>query len=210
MHSCGSTVDSLDDLAYSPPPVQPGTIQEEKGNTCGQNSILHHEMEKNIRLGTEVFQQRTIVITSGYRTSARNVVRDIPYRIRDKDQNTFFTELNTLFDYMSRVYIAQAEYYYDTGYDEKKGRPEQDPNQWLWHMSWRARLRRVRMPRKEQRPTKSQRQLPSKSKIGACSFEPPASDLVESCRKAGGSAKKCPKKGFLDELKEYTEGLMIH
>lgn len=38
---------------------------------------------------------------------------------------------------MGRVSFAQAEFFYDD--------PEEDAREWLWHMNWRARLRRWRL-----------------------------------------------------------------
>jgi hypothetical protein len=45
--------------------------------------------------------------------------------------------LSSAFEPFTHIGIAQAEYYYDD--------PENDINEWMWHMYWRARLRRVRL-----------------------------------------------------------------
>jgi len=45
--------------------------------------------------------------------------------------------LSSAFEPFTHIGIAQAEYYYDD--------PENDTDEWMWHMYWRARLRRVRL-----------------------------------------------------------------
>ena len=40
------------------------------------------------------------------------------------------------FESFAQVGVAQAEYYYDGS---------EDRDQWMWHMYWRARFRRVRL-----------------------------------------------------------------
>jgi hypothetical protein len=45
------------------------------------------------------------------------------------------------------VFVAQAEYYFDTEHDDANTEKVKDQSaRWLWDMNWRARIRRVRLP----------------------------------------------------------------
>jgi hypothetical protein len=112
---------------------------------------------------------------------------------------------------LSRAFVAQAEYYFDTSYDEARKRPRQDPDQWMWNMSWRARLRRFRLPRDGE---ESSRATPSAADTQGCAVDAPAPDLMSACSSAsaesgeGGAA--CPDGSFLEDLRDLAETVLVH
>lgn len=106
----------------------------ELGNTIsGGNDKSPQRVQQGVLLGDEEFQIRGFVIG---RTDWDRDYRGV--RAANNWQDAGDTELFRNLRELGRLSVAQAEFYY--------AGPETDPGEWLWHMSWRARLRRFRMP----------------------------------------------------------------
>jgi len=210
MHSCGATVDTLDKVDFEPPPTDEGVVEQTDTGACGKGQMLHHEMEDGVVLGSETFQLRALVVAGEKDTGAAHVVERIPFRRRN-DQPSEMADmiLDDAASLLTKIYFAQAEYYFDTGYDAGSGGPSKDPGQWLWEMSWRARLRRVRLPRDGEQSNADSRQKPSRQEVGACDFEAPAVNVAEACNQAGGG-KQCPGNDFLSDLRDFAESMVVH
>jgi len=172
-------------------------------------------MEPGHELGDETFQLRAVVFGSSDREMSEHLVRNMPLRRRGQARGGRGL-VEGAADLASHVFVAQAEYYFDTGYDEHEHRTVDAPEEWMWSMNWRARLRRFRLPRDDER---EEREAPSRAETSNCSFEPPALDVGESCEKAktdsggegGGGGEDCPEGGgFLDDLQELAETVMVH
>ncbi|MBN1653752.1 MAG: hypothetical protein JXA30_08250 [Deltaproteobacteria bacterium] len=210
VHSCGSTVDTLDDVDFEPPPVESGVLEQSESEACGRGQMLHHEIEDGVDLGSETFQLRSLVISEEKESAAEKVVETIPFRLREQNRPGLVRDavLNAS-DYFTKIYIAQAEYYYDTDYDARNERPSHDPSRWLWNMKWRARLRRVRLPREQEQGPDEARRPPSRQEVGACNFDAPSLDVMEACANAGGN-EQCRGNGSLAELRDFVESMIVH
>lgn len=86
---------------------------------------------KGVTLGSEAFQTRVFVKTRHSASPAESVVKLALWGAQTPE-----TELPVGHE-LRQFGFAQAEYFYD-GADE--------PAEWMWNMSWRARLRRFRLP----------------------------------------------------------------
>jgi Flp pilus assembly protein TadG len=88
-----------------------------------------------VRMGDEEFQIRGFVIGN---TDFDREYRGVQAANQWRDAGDSATGVFRTLALMGRFSVAQAEFYYAGS--------ETDPDEWLWHMSWRARLRRFRMP----------------------------------------------------------------
>ncbi len=92
---------------------------------------------EDVVLGDEDFQLRSVVY--GRKGSALTLAAEKAIAIASWGRaDTFLTDLYSHARQLGRLSVAQAEYYY-SGNEER--------NEWMWHMYWRARLKRFRMPR---------------------------------------------------------------
>jgi hypothetical protein len=102
--------------------------------TPGGNDESPQRVRNGLRLGDDEFQIRGFVVgTTDWDREYRGVQAANQWRDSGGATNTFRSMAQ-----MGRISVAQAEFYYAGS--------ETDPGEWLWHMSWRARLRRFRMP----------------------------------------------------------------
>lgn len=119
------------------------------GSQCGGGAQVHMELEPkdddNV-LGGSTYQMRAIAIRAERTSGAKKVVRGVPLRLLRGDQTESDNPLGIghALDY---VFAAQAEYYYDAKYQEGNGPDNTDElrEEWVWHMSWKARMRRLRI-----------------------------------------------------------------
>ena len=124
-------------------------------------------MLPGIELGGDRFQQRAVVIASKTPAWARSILQLATWR-QDKKASPP----------TAGVYFAQAEYYY-AGAEPRES--------WLWHMKWRARLRRFRLPD----PTAGRRQGRPNGRSSAthagsrCAGMSPASSPLDACLRSG-------------------------
>jgi hypothetical protein len=211
LHGCKVSIESLDELEMPEVSDTGDTAQEPADpNSCGGGDMVHHEMEPGHALGSETFQLRAVVFGSSDREMSEHIVQKIPMRRRGQGEGGRGVFQGAA-DLASNVFVAQAEYYFDTGYDERNRRTVDAAEEWLWSMGWRARLRRFRLPHDDE---SEEREAPSASDTGGCNFEPPALDVQESCQQAqtnsGDSGGQCPEGGFLSDLQELAETVMVH
>jgi len=89
-------------------------------------------LTRDAELGGEAFQLRSFVFGEPLRGLGESGVRTATWRADEAGGRD-----TTLRDVLSRLSFAQAEYYFDGA---------QIQSEMLWHMSWRARLRRFRPP----------------------------------------------------------------
>lgn len=103
---------------------------------------------EDIALGAEDFQLRSVVY--GRKSSALSLAAEKVLRIASWGRgDSRLTDLFGQARHLGRLSVAQAEYYYS-------GSEERD--EWMWHMYWRARLKRFRMPHSnhhDQRPSQN-------------------------------------------------------
>lgn len=103
-----------------------------------QQQALPQRIE-NVELGGEDFQLRSVVY--GRKGSTLSLAAEKAIRIASWNRaDSLLTDLYNHARHLGRLSVAQAEYYYS-------GKEERD--QWMWHMYWRARLKRFRMPRSD-------------------------------------------------------------
>jgi len=208
--ACSTTVERASDLDLPPDSADAEEPPPADQNSCGQGDQVHHRMEAGHELGSETFQLRAVVIGDSHRDTARNIVQNVPLRRHGQDREADGL-ISGVLDLASRVYVAQAEYYFDTTWNEGRGELDQGPDEWMWNMSWRARLRRFRLPRDEDESSNEERQSPQGGQN--CGFDTPAVDVADACSLANsdsGESSPCPGGGFLERLQELAETVMVH
>jgi hypothetical protein len=92
---------------------------------------------ENVALGDEDFQLRSVVYGRKGSTLSRAAEQAIAIASWGRSES-LLTDLYGHARHLGRLSVAQAEYYY-SGSEER--------GEWMWHMYWRARLKRFRMPR---------------------------------------------------------------
>jgi hypothetical protein len=100
---------------------------------CGSIAARAQKVEDGAEMGGEAFQLRFLVTGEAVGSGAEEGVRAANLGKAAALEGA----VGTLGAALGRVSFAQAEYYFDG--DE----PRED---WLWHMAWKARLRRFRPP----------------------------------------------------------------
>ncbi|MCB9666540.1 MAG: Tad domain-containing protein [Myxococcales bacterium] len=103
--------------------------------------------------GEEDFQLRSIVIGKRPKDQTRPLLRLAAW---GKETESFSTSLAKTLQNASVLSLAQAEFFFN-GKDDR--------GEWMWHMRWRARLRRFRMPSGQ---SESERESITDSPSGAC------------------------------------------
>jgi len=202
LHSCYTVYETLDEVGYEPPPDAEGgfggAAAAGTGDPCSNTSgsMLHHTMEEGHRLGDETFQLRAVAVRSSSDSAANLIVRRFPMVIRGQRPNTTFSDAASV---VSKTFVAQAEYYYDTTYDQKAKGPAEPQEDWLWNMKWRARLRRVRFSlENEQKGNAAQSGSVQPQSTGA------------ACKEFGTSVQDPAAEALLGGAQELLEGLMVH
>lgn len=134
---CEQEVDSTYTMpveAADPPPAQPRQVA---GTTCsaGPQSRVPHKVIDGTRFGDDRLQLRAIALRRHIDNAAEKLVR-IGTKHAERPEGQRFGDLASRLQHLEKFQVAQAEYFFD-GVD-------QDPGEWLWHMHWRARFRRIR------------------------------------------------------------------
>lgn len=102
------------------------------GYFCGEGRDKAQRILEDAELGDESFQLRAFMI--GEPPFARSE-QGVAIAAWGQDERSATVDV---LRELGRVSFAQAEFYYADG--------DADRREWLWHMEWRARLRRFRMP----------------------------------------------------------------
>lgn len=102
---------------------------------CLMQGVAPKRVPSDSKLGGEDFQLHEFVITAPLPTLGESGVKMATWRY-DEGAGS----VGARRDVLGRVKLAQAEYYYD-GWGGLGGNSEM-----LWHMDWRARMRRFRLP----------------------------------------------------------------
>jgi hypothetical protein len=127
------------------------------------------------------------------------------------------------FGFLTKVFGAQAEYYFDTSYEKHDGELDQTHDlrsEWTWHMWWKARLRRLRFLSDDDSDSSSSSSSSSSAPSG-CDMDSPSSGPDESYDNAsassedgsspsqGGDSSTNSGSGSVSTLKQI-ESLIIH
>ncbi len=114
-----------------------GGVSAPEGSSSGSDGKGPKKVKEDCHLGDECFQVRALMIgTPGYEKTMKGV--QIANWGRESDAGSTYTQLAEL----GRGSLAQAEFYW-----HKEGKDAQEmPEEWMWEMNWRARLRRFRIP----------------------------------------------------------------
>jgi hypothetical protein len=198
----------------------------DSGGGCGEGQEVHMKMKaatKDNVLGGEDFQMRCIAVRKKQDTGAKQVVRNVPLRLRNEKDSEVSNPLGP-FGFLTKFFGAQAEYYYDTTWEKHDGELDQTHDgrgEWTWHMQWKARLRRLRFLSDD---SDSSRSTSSTAPTG-CDMDAPSSDSDQSYTQAaassdeggsasnqgeeGGDADTNTGHGSVSTLKQF-ESLIIH
>lgn len=145
-----------------------------------------HKVEKDLKLGSEALQIRALAF--GPVPSADKLSRD-GVKLASWQQTTepetgdkVVHKLETLASQLGRFAVAQSEYFFD--HDGSVA-----PAEWMWSMNWKARLRRFRLPSKDEEQSEEKRR--EDNSANASSFAPDfgvssvVPTLEESCENSG-------------------------
>jgi hypothetical protein len=148
MHSCDRKIEKLSDTKRKMEEKKPPTAAQDECKDSQDN--VHMEMEDATEdnvLGGKVYQIRSIAFRREPDSFARDVVRSLPMRTRDERTQEPDNPLSAAGDVLSMFFAAQAEYYFDSEYEQHTEQWDQTKTEraeWAWHMQWKARLRRLR------------------------------------------------------------------
>ena len=115
-------------------PTEQDPLSEEQKRSRGR--YLPQKMEDGVELGGDDFQLRALVVgqpLSGLSRASENVVRMATWGHNQEQIQQIYSEAR----HWGRLSVAQAEYYYSG---------EEEREQWMWNMNWKARLKRFRLP----------------------------------------------------------------
>lgn len=191
------------------PAAEPGSpLASCDGQAAGR---VHHNVKACANLGDETFQLRAVVLGTEASASAWNVMDTVVYREAEPASTGSSVDLGAAVQQASRLYVAQAEYYFD-----HDGTPEalRDRKAWMWSMDWRARLVRFRLRddlspdgcAEPQSQGQTDRSQGSRRDPGRCGVEPPSETTAKACEVAL-SARLC---GGIDSAIGALNGLFIH
>jgi hypothetical protein len=149
------------------------------------------------------------------------VVRSVPLRLLNGKDTEEGNPLGP-FGFLTKIFGAQAEYYFDTSYEKHDGELDQTHDtrsEWTWHMWWKARLRRLRFLSDDSDSSSSSSS--SSSAPSGCDMDSPSSGPDESYDNAaassedgssssqGGDSSSNSGSGSVSTLKQI-ESLIIH
>ncbi|HEY2733899.1 MAG TPA: hypothetical protein VGI70_07940, partial [Polyangiales bacterium] len=190
-------------------------------SNCGGGQEVHMTMEDatadNV-LGGETYQMRCVAVRNKQDQGSKSVVREIPLRLRHSGVQEDGNPLGPL-GVLTKFFGAQAEYYYDTTYEKHDGALDQTKDarsEWVWHMNWKARLRRLRFGSDDSSSSSSSSS--SSAAPSGCDMDSPSSSPDESYDKAAGGSDQGASSsqggddsgsGSVSTLKQI-ESLIIH
>lgn len=169
----------------------PGTGGSGDGNsmTCFSNDEYARSPQRvleNAVVGEEDFQLRAIALGKQPKDETRPLLKLAAW---GKDARSFSTALMKILQKASVINIAQAEFYFND---------ELDREEWMWHMKWRARLRRFRLPIEQ---PENERQSVTAEPAGAC-FQ------SEGLQEDAAPSDSC--EAIDDNLLEAVNDLILH
>lgn len=183
----------------------------EEGETMnGDDSMTPMRVEKDLELGGGAFQIRTVAfgdgVGPGYFKDGVNVVLTAPAAEEDRALPELAQTIEGLsadaMTFLGKVSIAQAEYYFADA-DGEASRED-----WMWRAAWTARLRRFRLPSKEEENSERSRMEATAAGDEADSTEfgglKRAESPEASCQEAMGNCG-----GFWEALLSLDE-MVIH
>lgn len=106
---------------------------------AGGDDKAPQKMEEGATLGSEDFQLRGFALVTGDERRSKKVDRQLGHTAFERQVES--EEWVTLARNSGRIAISQAEYYFN-----HNGVTNSDVYEWVWHMDWRARLVRFRLP----------------------------------------------------------------
>ena len=106
LNACTVQIENAEDLDLPEDPATPDPQPPRDQNACGGGDQVHHTMEPGHELGSETFQLRTVVFGSSHRDAQRNVVQNVPYRLRGQDREAGGIVSGAL-GLASHVFVAQ-------------------------------------------------------------------------------------------------------
>jgi hypothetical protein len=177
------------------------------GSDCGEGQEVHMKMEdptKDNVLGGEAFQMRCVAFRKKKDQGAKKVVRSVPLRLLSR-QNTESGDPLGTFDFLTKIFGAQAEYYFNTGYAKHDGQLDQTElsrDQWTWHMWWKARLRRLRILSDDDSDSSSSSSSSNSAPAG-CDIDSPSTGPDQSYTKAAASPER---DSSSDQSEDSNEG----
>jgi hypothetical protein len=155
----------------------------------GSESRSPHKVEDDIELGAEPFQIRAVAFGSKPDPGAAKQGVALVHRGEGTWQDHWEAarpggdELTENFidlaSNVSRVSVAQAEFYFD-------GAAERED--WMWEMKWTARLRHFHLPQPEEEEETDERNQGAASRVSRFGGIEPGAASASACEAAGGDA----------------------
>lgn len=104
---------------------------------CGESADKAFQVKSGAELGDESFQLRAFMIGRPDHEWGRRGVAMAVWGDPESARGSY-----EALEQITKVSFAQAEFYFDDGNHSR----DIDRKEWMWHMNWRARLRRFSMP----------------------------------------------------------------
>lgn len=172
----------------TPPPLEPSSQ-----GRCGAQQRVHQNVKAGVALGGETFQLRAVVLGEKASERQRNILDAVVLREKGTESPWSGFNVSDALQHASRLFVAQAEYYFDADVGSGKGR---DPLEWMWTMDWRARLVRFRLPDDSAAP-------PARNE-NRCGVTPPTVDVTSACELAQGGDACAGVESSLGNLADLT------
>lgn len=185
----------------------------EKGETAGgDESKSPMKVEKDLAQGGEAFQIRTVAfgegVGPGYFKDGVKIAFSAPQAESSEQTSVATQQLEGIsaeaMTFLGKISIAHAEYYFA---DIDPGNPATRED-WMWRPAWTARLRRFRMPSREESQAE-ERSVTARSGADNTTREKfgglkPTSDPESACQSSMGDC------GGLSDALPSLDALVIH
>jgi len=190
--SCSRSVPFVSPVQRPGPEPEPITTSASR---CGASRRVHQNVKAGVVLGDETFQLRAVVLGERPSTRQRDIMSAAMLRDRSTNLPWAGADIGDGLQQASRLFVAQAEYYFDADVTSGKGR---DRLEWMWTMDWRARLVRFRVPDESSAPVGRDEDR--------CGVTPPTVDVTSACELAQGGAVCAGVESSLNRLSD----LILH
>ncbi len=187
--------------------VKPDVVEEHPTDTTEQDRLTEEQkqsrstnvpqkMQDEVELGGEDFQLRALVVgqpLSGLARASENVVRTATWNRPQELVQQLYQQARR----WERLSVAQAEYFYGG---------EEEREQWMWNMKWRARLKRFRLPEGD-----SGDEYGADPEVEQWNDGLPADDPEQSCRESTG--EEAGEGSVCDDLEgslDFFEAMVVH
>lgn len=187
---------------FSTEPGEGDRLTEEQKSSRAR--YVPQKVEAEVELGGDDFQLRALVVgqpLSALSRASENVMRVATWNRNQRDIRQIYGQARN----WGRFSVAQAEYYY-AGEEERE--------QWMWHMKWKARLRRFRLPEGDTAPASDARGNGLDPEVEQWNDARPPVDPEQACQEAVGRGDVQQDQGSacndVEGSLEFFDSMVVH